>query len=78
MVKTELKTVNEIARMFGLAPFRIRYLIDSRIDIEPVTRCGHIRMFDTGAVRRIASELEKINARRKAEPVQKGVITDSY
>ncbi|MCH8823327.1 MAG: hypothetical protein IH984_07450 [Planctomycetes bacterium] len=66
MVSNELKTVNEIAKMFGLAPSRIRYLVDARVDIEPVTRIAHVRMFDTATVRKIALELEKINTRRKA------------
>lgn len=64
MPENDLKTVTQIARIFGVPSFRIRYLLDSRQSITPTTRCAHIRMFDSQAVLQIGCELEKINARK--------------
>jgi hypothetical protein len=54
-----LLTVTEIARRLDVAPHAVTYVVKTR-GIEPVRWAGHARLFDEGAVGRIASELARI------------------
>jgi len=59
-------SVGEIARRLGHPVHRIEWVIRSR-GIQPVSRCGHIRIFSDAAVRFIEEELACIDARKEEE-----------
>lgn len=55
----QLLTVGQIAKRIGVDTHRVAYVIRSRT-IRPCGRAGIFRVFDEAAVRRIASELQRI------------------
>ena len=56
-------TVGEIARQLGKTVHRIEYVIRSR-NIRPTGMAGNARVFTEEAVRRIASEIRRIDEGR--------------
>ena len=64
-----IPTVGEIARRLGVAVHRVEYVISAR-GIRPHGRAGNARVFTESDVRRIASELRRIEAERSGSAVR--------
>ena len=60
-----LPTVGVIAQESGKSIHRVEYVIRSR-DIKHIGRAGNARVFSEAAVRRIKSELARIDEEREA------------
>jgi hypothetical protein len=60
---TQLRTIGQLAKELRVDQHQALYLIRTR-KIQPVTRAGAYRLFDTAAVKRIASELKQIASER--------------
>ncbi len=60
-----LPTVGTIAQETGKSIHRVEYVIRSR-NIKPIGRAGIARVFSEAAVRRIKSELVRIDEEREA------------
>jgi len=58
-------TVGEIARRLGCPLHRVEYLIRSR-HIRPASRAGLLRVFSPEDMRRIASDLNRMDSKREA------------
>ena len=72
----KLRNQNQIAELFDVGPWRIRYLLQSRRYIKPAVTLPTMRLFGEKAVGQIKAELKAIEARRSrhqhANPVGSG------
>lgn len=60
----KLRNQNQIAELFDVGPWRIRYLLQSRRYIKPAVVLPSMRLFDEKAVGQIKAELKVIEARQ--------------
>jgi hypothetical protein len=58
-----LRTIGQLAKELKVDQHQALYVIRTR-DIQPVARAGAYRLFDSAAVKRIASELKQIASER--------------
>ena len=58
-------TSGDIAHALGRSVFQVRYVLDSRPDIQPCARAGLVRLYPAEVVERVRAELAGIDARRR-------------
>lgn len=64
----KIVTAGDIASTLGEKLARVRYVLDSRLDIQPLRRVGIVRIYSVEVVERVRSELWAIDHRRGCEP----------
>jgi hypothetical protein len=62
---TNLVTSGDIAEALDRDAGRVRHVLDTRRDIRPVGRAGIVRVYTRDVIKRVRSELEAIDQRRR-------------
>lgn len=58
-------TSGDIAKLLNTGAQRVRHVLSTRDDIQPIGRAGIAHLYDGGAVGKVKAELERIEARKK-------------
>lgn len=62
----KLSTIPEISAFLGVPYWRVVYVLRSRVDIRALAvQVGRVPAFDAAGVRKIATAIEQIDARRR-------------
>ncbi|MCH8344705.1 MAG: hypothetical protein IH983_12050 [Planctomycetes bacterium] len=63
-VNATFLTSGDIAQALGRSVFQVRYVLDSRPDIQPLARAGLVRLYSGEVVEHVRAELAAIAAKR--------------
>ena len=61
-----LLTMGRIAERLGVTRVRVKYILDTRVQIVPIAYAGKAGIYNEGAFEQIRDELRKMDARRAA------------
>lgn len=65
-----LLTSGDIAKLLNTGVQRVRHVLNTRDDIQPIGKAGITHVYDGGAVGRVQVELERIEARKNRSASQ--------
>ena len=60
-----LLTSGDIAKLLNTGAQRVRHVLNTRDDIQPIGRAGITNVYDGAAVGQVQAELDRIEARKK-------------
>ena len=60
-----LLTSGDIAKLLNTGVQRVRHVLNTRDDIQPIGKAGITHVYDGGAVGQVQLELDQIEARKK-------------